>query len=197
MMSLVKRKAFTPLAFVTLAICYAPSLAAVKRPIPEVVADLRDHYCSPISLIMCGGKSGLVDDSVLGETVDSALKSIANQSGCYEFEAIDQRFVLYPTGSEYGHTLKGVEIKQLPRIEATDAYVGLLRTNGYFPGLVSAPIVGDDRSPVFRDKVSLRTTGRVVDQLIDLLGNDGRLYLEVLIAPSGHPYINFDRVKCK
>lgn len=195
-MNFVRRKAWKPLAFVVLAICYAPSAVAVNRPVPDVVAALRAHYCSPISLIVCN-KSSLVDDGMLGETADSALKSIASQSGCYKFITIGQRLVLYPAGSEYDNAVNDVQIKQLPRIEAADAYVSLLRTKGYLPDLVSAPIVGDDRSPVFRDKVSLRTTGRVIDQLIDLLGNDRSLYLEVRTAPSGHPYINFERVKCE
>lgn len=176
---------------------YVVPASAAKRPVSSVVQDLRSRFCAPVSFISHRGDSGLVDDGNMGTSVEEALGSIARRTGSYRLETIDGRLVLYSTEPEFGREMEGVKIKGVSRAQAADAYVDLLRARKLFPDLLSVPIVGDDRAAVYNEKVELRKRGRVIDQLIDLLGKDTSLYLEVLTAPSGHPYVLLGQLACK
>jgi len=175
----------------------ATPAAAANRSIADAVRSLRDRFCSPVSFIVRRGEDELVEDVALGATIGDALSAIAHQTAHYKLELINDRYVLYPVEPEYGRAVEGVAIEQLPRIEAADAYVNLLRARNIFPDLVSAPIIGDDRAAAYRDKVTLRPAGRVIDQLIDILGKDQSLFMEIFYAPTGRPYIVFGNPRCK
>lgn len=172
-----------------------PAIAS-RRSVAEVVQDLRVTFCSPISFIDRRGGE-VVEIDVLGPDVESVLATIARQTGTYSYEKVNGRSVLYPSDGVFQRKVAWTGARAVSRVDAADAYVLFLRNNGIFRELLLTPIVGNPNASVYSEKISIRGQGRIVDQLIDLLGDDAELYLELPQAPSGRPFIRFRRLDCR
>jgi hypothetical protein len=171
-------------------------LRADRVPASEIVHSLRSRSCASVSFIPVL-QAGTVSVDAKRATVPEILSQVARTNPAYRSETIDGRDVLYPAAPEFQTVLKEVAIQRIPRQTATETYVDLLRTKvPAFATLVAPWVIGDERRPLFTDPVSVRSTGRVIEQLVDLLGDDRNLYFEFIQARSGRPFIGFARVRC-
>ncbi len=169
----------------------------VSDPSPEaVVALLRAQHCAPVSFISTHSLRTVTLD-LQGVSVEEALRQIAVQDPTYRSDVIDERNVLYPAGPEFQHVVRNVEIADVPRLDASYRYLDRLgREVPAFSNLVAPVVFGDSRHPIFSTRVSVRRVGRVIEQLVDLLGEDRSLYLEFGKAMSGASELAFRKLAC-
>ncbi|HTG35944.1 MAG TPA: hypothetical protein VLB76_23705 [Thermoanaerobaculia bacterium] len=176
---------------------YGIDIKVDKVPVFTVVEYLRTHECAAVSFIDSGQRS-VVSLNLRDATVEEVLSKIAAQSSAYRNENIAGRDVLYPTAPEFQATVDNVDIQHQTRQEATELYVDLLRRAvPAFPRLVPPVLFGDNRMPVYSDKVTLRSKGRVIEHFVDLLGKDQSLYFKFIKARSGLPSLEFERISCE
>jgi hypothetical protein len=164
-------------------------------PVSAAVQLLRDRECSPVSFIDVSHSAPISLDlhRVMAAEV---LQRIAKSNPAFRAETIDSRDVLYPAGAAFQRIVDGIDIQSMPRLDAADRYLERLHQEPAFAHLVSQVILGDPRHPIFTAKVSLRAKGRVIDHLVDLLGEDPALYFEFTRAMSGVPELRFLRISC-
>jgi hypothetical protein len=169
----------------------------VEQVAPRAVIQLlRDQQCAAVSFIE-RAPAGAISLDLHGVAVGEVLQEIAKRAPGYRAETIDGRDVLYPARPEFQTVLDGVEIQATPRLEATDRYLERLRKEvPALAELYSMVVIGDSRHPIFGAKVSLRPRGRVIEHLVDLLGQDPKLYFEFGKAMSGVSELIFMRVSC-
>jgi len=157
---------------------------------------LQRQSCVPVSFI-AAARGGTVSLSVRGATVAEVLRQIAAQDPAYRAETIAGREVLYPAAPEFQVALAGIDIASTPRLAASYRYLERLRRDVPALSTLAAPmVIGDSRHPIFSEKVTLRPTGRVIEHLVDLLGQNPELYFEFNKAMSGVPELVFDMVNC-
>ena len=177
-----------PLRSIEITVQGASATAAVQL--------LRRQACAPVSFI-AAARGGTVSLSVRGATVAEVLRQIAAQDPTYRAETIAGREVLYPAAPEFQVALAGIDIASTPRLEASYRYLERLRRDvPAFSTLAPPMVIGDSRHPIFSQKVTLRPTGRVIEHLVDLLGQNPDLYFEFGKAMSGVPELDFDMVNC-
>lgn len=106
----------------------------------------------------------------------------------YRLETIGGRRVLRPSDTVWDETVTGVEIVDVPRADVAHAYalearrqVRELDVAGFAGGVVR----GDPRDPMFTALVTLSREARVVEHLVELLGQDDDLVFTVEPASSG------------
>ena len=165
-------------------------------PVSAVIRLLRERECSPVSFVDVAHPTPISLDLRRVTTAD-VLWRIAMSNPGFRTETIDGRDVLYPARPEFQRVVDGVVIQSMPRLDASYEYLD--RLNKEVPGFaeMGPPFVnGDSQHPILRDRVSLRPKGRVIEHLVDLLGQDRALYFELIRAMSGVPELNFARVKC-
>jgi hypothetical protein len=164
--------------------------------VSSVVQLLRTQECAAISFIEAA-QSGTVSLSFERATVAEILSEVVRQDTAYRSETLGGRDVLYPAAPEFQAVVGDVEIQPQPRQAATELYVDLLRNAvPAFSDLVPPVLFGDDRMPIYSDKVTLRSKGRVIEHFVDLLGKDQDLYFAFIEARSGAPSLEFERATC-
>jgi hypothetical protein len=174
-----------------------PIALKVDEVAPSAVIQLlRDQQCAAVSFIGVA-RTRTISLDLHGVAVGEVLQEIAKWAPGYRAETINGRDVLYPATPPFQTVLDGIEIRELPRVEACDRYLERLRKEVPAFADLAAPVVyGDSRHPIYSTKVSLRPRGRVIEHLVDLLGPDPNVYFEFDKAPSGVPALSFERVKC-
>jgi hypothetical protein len=161
-----------------------------------VVQLLRRQECAPVSFIAAPGER-TVSLNVHGATVAEVLRQIAAQDPAYRAETIAGREVLYPAAPEFQLAISGIDIASTSRLDAAYRYLDRLgRDVPAFSTLAPPMVIGDSRHPIFSQKVTLRPTGRVIEHLVDLLGQNPDLYFQFSKAMSGVPELVFDMVSC-
>ncbi|HXO51136.1 MAG TPA: hypothetical protein VN888_08925 [Mycobacterium sp.] len=161
-----------------------------------IVQLLRRQECAPVSFIATAG-ARTVSLNVHGGTVAEVLRRIAAQDPAYRAETIAGREVLYPATPEFQLAISGIDIASTSRLDAAYRYLDRLgRDVPAFSTLAPPMVIGDSRHPIFSQKVTLRPTGRVIEHLVDLLGQNPELYFEFHKAMSGVPELVFDMVNC-
>ena len=166
--------------------------------VSALIALLRSRHCAAVSFVLAAGPQNL-SLHTQHAPIDAILGEVAHRLPAYRFERIDGRAVLYPSASDYQAVVDDVAISKTPRFAATDQYILLLRhrlasfSTLALPSMVGS-VLGD--SPFHREPVSVRGKGRVIDQLMDLLGRNARMYLGIRRAPTGVPAFEFGRIEC-
>jgi hypothetical protein len=164
--------------------------------VPEIVDLLRKRACAAVSFIPAV-PPGEASIEASGATVPEVLGQIARRNPIYRSETIAGRDVLYPSTPEFQRVLDHVEIESKPRQAATEIYVDRLRKEvPAFLQLLAPMIIGNAGNPVYTDIVSLRARGRVIEQLMDLVGQNKRVYLEFFQAKTGRPAVIFTQLSC-
>ena len=165
-------------------------------PVKAVIQLLRDQECSPVSFIDVAHSAPISLD-LRRVTAADVLRRIAQSNPGFRAETIDGRDVLYPARPEFQKVVDAVVIQSTPRWDASIDYVDRLNKEvPAFADLVSPFVFGDSRHPILSDRVSLRPKGRVIEHLVDLLGEDRALYFEFTRAMSGVPELLFQWVNC-
>lgn len=172
------------------------TLRLENAPVSAIVAALHLRACAAVSFI-AAVPEGEVGVEAKEASVPDVLSKIAQHSPGYRAETIAGRSVLYPVAPEFQTVIDRIEIQSKPRLEALEEYVGVLRKRvPAFATLTAQPLIGDDRHPIYSNPVSLRPKGRVIEHLVDLLGEDQALYFEFTRAYTGVPVVSFSRVHC-
>lgn len=175
---------------------HAIDIKIEHAPVLTIVKLLRTQECAAVSFIEVPEK-GDVSLNMQKATIAEVLAEISQQNPSYRSESIGGRDLLYPATSEFQLVIYRVEIQSKPRQVASKLYINLLRSEiPAFASLVPPVLFGDDRMPIYNDRVSLRPSGRVIEAFVDLLGQDATLYFEFIKARSGQPSLEFDRVRC-
>jgi hypothetical protein len=165
-------------------------------PVHAVIQLLRDRECSPVSFIDVAQPTPISLD-LRRVTAAEVLRQIARSNPAFRAETIDGRDVIYPARPEFQKVVDGVVIQSTPRLDASYDYLDRLRKEvPAFANLASPFVLGDSRHPIFSDRVSLWAKGRVIEHLVDFLGQDRALYLEFTRAMSGVPELFFEWVSC-
>jgi hypothetical protein len=190
------------LGVLTLGVAPVPSGLArvtlkVRAALPSAVVQLlRAQACAPVCFI-ASGSDRLVSLDLQEATVRDVLADIARQDPTYRAETISDKDVLYPARAEFQRVVSGIDIKDAARLDACYVYLKQMRPEVPALSNLAAPfVVGDHTHPIFSTKVSVRPRGRVIEQLMDLIGADKKLYLEFGRAMSGVPEMLFQWVKC-
>jgi hypothetical protein len=98
--------------------------------------------------------------------------------------SIHGRDVLYPDDPAWEASVTGVRIQAMPRWDAADAYTRTAAAQvPALDRLAVAPRLGDPRSPVYADPVSLSEEATVLEHLVELLGDDRDLAF--VVEPGG------------
>jgi hypothetical protein len=165
-------------------------------PVKAVIQLLRDRECSPISFVDVAHPTPISLD-LRRVTAAEVLRQIAKSNSAFRAETIDGRDVLYPARPEFQKVVDGVVIQSIPRLDASYDYLDRLNKEvPAFADLGPPFVFGDSRHPILSDRVSLRPKGRVIEHLVDLLGEDRALYFEFTRAMSGVPELLFQWVNC-
>jgi hypothetical protein len=165
--------------------------------VSAVVAILRTRQCAAVSFIPAPGDQRL-SVALRAATVEGVLRELAARRPAYRYEKISGHDVLYPVSPEFQTVLRGVGIKKVPRFEATYQYLPVLKAAVPALARLAGPsMFGTLTLPFFTAPVSVRASGRVIEQLIDLLGPDPRMYLSFGTAVTGVPTLDLDDVKCQ
>jgi hypothetical protein len=171
-------------------------LQLTNAPVAAIIEVLHSRACAAVSFIAASP-----DDKATvyaqGASVVEVLADIARSNPGYRAETIGGRSVLYPVVPEFQTVIDRIDIQSKPRQEALDEYVDVLRKRVLaFATLGPQPMIGNERHPLYSDPVSLRPKGRVIEHLVDLLGQDQALYFEFTRAYTGVPVVSFSRVHC-
>ncbi len=170
-----------------------------ETTVPAVVAVMRERYCAGVSFIPAPGDQRL-SLAVHGGSVEQVLQEIAAQKPVYRHETIGGHDVVYPATPEFQAVLGGVDVRQTGRFTAIYKYLPQLKTAVPFFGRLAGPNMvsfGGPELAFFSQPVSVRERGRVIDQLVDLLGANPRIYMTFVTAPSGVPAMDLGQVECQ
>jgi hypothetical protein len=128
-----------------------------------------------------------------GVGVDEALDWLVAQTARYRWDEIGGRYVLYPADDVWQSVVSGIEIKDVPRLDAASLYTDAARAQVAALADLAGPVMkGDPRSHVFTDPVSLRPSATVLEHFVELLGDDERLAFTVERSLSGVRVMHFE-----
>jgi hypothetical protein len=102
---------------------------------------------------------------------------------------------VFPKAAVWETRIRGVAIARTPRLEAARLFVALVRTEVLeLADLSEPPMIGDPRSPVYSDSVSVPREGSIVQCLVALLGADPGTFFTIERTKFGDRLLHFDRM---
>lgn len=148
----------------------------------EAVNVLRHKYGVPVSFISIPNeKPKTVEPRHEELTLRRALDEFVQTRDGYTYRVVGNCLVVYPKSGPFDRVIGGVDIRDVPRWEATRAFVEhLKRTGAEFGNLGGPPIKGDFRSPVYAGRVSLREEATVLEHLAALVGDHSNVTFSIL-----------------
>lgn len=179
-----------------------PFVGTIDLDLPEttvraVIAMMRERYCAGVSFIPAPGDQRL-RLAVHGASVEQVLQEIAARKPVYRHETIGGHDVVYPATPEFQAVLGGVDVRETGRFAAIYKYLPLLKAQVPALARLAGPnMFGNLQLAFFTQPVSVRERGRVIDQLMDLLGANPRIYMTFVTAPTGVPAMDLGEVECQ
>jgi len=171
------------------------AVSVKDTPVYEVVKRLHSEYGIPICFIQSERQETVTIEYPSGP-LRALLDNLIEAGGTYQYEVFDSRVVLFPKEDKYSAEVSGIRIKDKPRLEAAQSYVSQLQAQlPAYSTLIAPYVLGDPRSRVYVDPVSVSHDGILPEQLVQLLGNDPRLVFIIIPAKSGTPVLFFREVK--
>ncbi len=138
----------------------------------KVVQMLGKKYRVPISFIQARHEKPVTLNISKGFVKD-LLNQIVDQNSEYQWRQINNRIILFPNDPKFRVVLKGVNIKQTPRLQAADQFIKYLKSHKVgFENLVGVGLAGDPRLPIFNDLITLSENATVLQCFLELLGKD-------------------------
>jgi hypothetical protein len=93
---------------------------------------------------------------------------------------------LYPRNSPFDTEVQGIEILGAPRIDAAARYlVWLSKVLPAVGEILPPPMKGQPRASLYSEPVAVRGRARVVEHLVQLLGDNPKAFFSIVPAPSG------------
>ncbi len=130
-----------------------------------------------------------------GGDTEAVLDALVSQAPAYVWAEVAGHYVLYPRAAVWETRVGGVQINAVPRLEAATQFV--VHARAAVPELADLsepPMLGDPRSPVYTEPVSLPLAGTILEHLAALLGPAPRTVFTVERSPFGERVLHFDRV---
>jgi hypothetical protein len=170
------------------------SISVQKVSVYDFVQLLQKEYFIPLSFIDADEMKEVTID-LKEVSLKAVLEEIVSQAPIYQFRVVNERLVLYPTLLKYQLAVRDISIKATKRLDAANEYVSqLTRQFPEFANLVGPPMFGNPQHPVFSDPVSVEGGGTVLEQFVQLLGDNLRIMFLVIKAKSGVPVLTFKEV---
>jgi FlgD Ig-like domain len=161
--------------------------------VSQIVQTLRKIYNLPINFIQAPRETPLYL-GVFEGTVTGFLDAMTEQGTEYEYEFVDGRLFVYPSDPAYDVEITDVHITALPRLSAAGEYVKLMREHvSELAELVPPWVMGNPRASLYQELITLEGTDRMMDHLIQLLGDDVSLSVSIQPTASGRPGLTFHR----
>ncbi|MBI5868943.1 MAG: thrombospondin type 3 repeat-containing protein, partial [candidate division Zixibacteria bacterium] len=160
-------------------------------PASYVVKLLRERFRMPVSFVSSRRESA-VRINITDGTLADVLDHIVTQDTQYRYETIDGRVVLFPDNSTYRNHLVAAAGYSGPRLEAASHLSKILTEHGIRLGQMGQ--YGDAQLPIYSKPVLLEDSGRVIDLMVQLLGDAPDMALDVRTTPSGVALIGFYQI---
>jgi hypothetical protein len=155
---------------------------------------LREVRRMPVSFIQADEEPGGIEPKI-GNDIEATLDALIAQAPIYRWSNVSGHYVLYSRDPIWDAEVDGIEIINLPRLEAGTQLVTQLRTKAPELGSLSEPpMMGDPRSPVYTEIVSLPRNGSILQHLVALLGTDLQTVFTVERTLFGDRVLHFGRV---
>jgi hypothetical protein len=161
------------------------SIRIQDAPIVEAVDLLRKAGGVSISLIIANTAESRKVNLAPGNLV-KILDTLVAQVSAYRYEVFEGRVVVYPRDPLFDRELPGIEIRETKRIEAAARYADWL--SQVLPEIepILPPLMkGNAEAEIYSDLVSISGRGRIVDHLVQLLGDNPRAFFSIEPALSG------------
>jgi hypothetical protein len=160
---------------------------------------LRHKYGVPVSFISVADEKpqtvqfGDEERLMLREALDQFVRT---REG-YTYSLAGDRLMVYPKPGPFEKVISGLDIKNVPRLEATVAFLEhLKRTDPECGSLIPPGIMGDPRAPLYTDPISLPNEATVLEHFAALLGDNPNVVFSILDGPrSGTRLFVLDQVK--
>ena len=160
------------------------SISASNESLYDFVKSLQDDHKVPLCFIEPDIHTTARKDisfDLHDVSVKSVLDTVVSQVPILKYRLINGRLVLFPDERKYLLPM-AVDIENLARFRAVDAYIDKLaeRYPSEFGSLLGPSIKGFPGAPIYADKVTVKGTATVLEQLVQLLGDDPRLIFTIM-----------------
>jgi hypothetical protein len=126
------------------------------------------------------------------QSVRILLRDLVERFPVYRCQVIDGRVVLFPQTEDrrYEATVGGLEIEGVPRYPAARQLVQHFNKSvAGLHDLVEPLLAGIAEAPVYTEPVSLARSGTVLEHLVQLLGENPKVFFVITRAKSGLPIL--------
>jgi len=160
-------------------------ISPARIDVAEAIESLRRDYHAPISFID-GGDGAQVSLHVQDRTTSGVLAQILRQNRAYRLAEVNGRWVVFPNRPGFQAVIEGVQIVDVPRLQAADRYIGYLKGHiAGFEDLVGTISKGNPEAPLFTTPVTLPRRATVLQHLVALLGDDPSIAFSIRQTRSG------------
>lgn len=130
-----------------------------------------------------------------GGSTEEQLQALVAQAPAYRWSELAGRYVVLPRAAVWDTRIDDVVIANIPRLEAATRFVARVRTVvPELADLAEPPMIGDPRSPVYSEAVSLPHDASILQHLVALLGADLRTVFTIERTRFGDRLLHFDRI---
>jgi hypothetical protein len=174
------------------------SVRAEHISVYDFVSLLRTNYLLPISFI-----DAAVDDlnsadisvDVTDGTLQSVLETVRSQAPAYTYASVRGKVVLYPDLKKYTTKMYGISITDMPRLNATQVLLAqVAAVLPEFRNWLGPVEKGNPSASLFSERVTLASSGTILEQFAGLLGDDRNAVYSVVRGRSGSPIFTLDHV---
>jgi len=160
------------------------SVSARNESIYEVVKALRSDYKVPLCFVepdIHTTAQKKVSLDLHDVSLKAALDGIVSQAPFVKYKQVNGRLVVFPDERKYFLPMT-VDLENLDRIDAVDAYIRKLadRYPSEFGNLVGPTMTGFPGAPRYTDKITIKGTATVLDQLVQLLGDNPKVIFTIM-----------------
>jgi hypothetical protein len=169
------------------------SVSIRDRPVAEAVYALRNQDHVGISFVEIASTTPVTLEFTSAE-LGLVLDALVKQVPAYRYEVVGEHLFLYPRGELFDGKYD-VKIKKTTRLNVATKYTEWLRRFPEFATVVPPAIRGNPNAGVYAEDVSISGPGRIVDHLLQLLGDDKEAVVSIVFARSGVKILMLDEVR--
>lgn len=164
----------------------------------QAIWRLREEHHVPVSFVDAPDDDRTVRYDGSGDSLQELLVGLTKQAPSYRYEIVDGRLVVFPKDPKYDLRLRLAGISKTERHSAAAEYVQQLKKQHAGFDRWYGPIAFGTNPDhwIFKETVSLRPVGRVIEHLVDLAGPNAELSFHVAGSDAfkGLNIINFVEV---
>ncbi|HKG62318.1 MAG TPA: hypothetical protein VKB05_21335 [Pyrinomonadaceae bacterium] len=159
------------------------------------VRTLREIQHLPVNFIQADERIEVLEPVVdVHDEIEGILDALIALAPIYRWSNLSSRYVLYPRDAIWDTQIGGIQITDVPRLNAATQFVTQVRSRLPELNLSEPPMLGDPRSPVYTQPVSLPSSGSIVQHLVALLGVDPRIIFTIEPSSFGDQVLHFGQV---